>query len=84
MVLDTMEVWSCVPRVPWNVFCCLVCKNIDDTADFWVDDDCVPPAVNRFENTLRELGLTQYNRWGFKVIVSDNQILLFCETVTGC
>ena len=34
-----MEVWSCVPRVPWNVFCCLVCKNIADTTDFWWDDD---------------------------------------------
>ena len=45
MVLDTMEVWSCVPRVPWNVFCCLVCKNIADTADFWWDDDCAPPRV---------------------------------------
>ena len=33
LVLDPMEVWSCVPRVPWNVFCCLVCKNIVDTAD---------------------------------------------------
>ena len=60
MVLDTMEVWSCVPRVPWNVFCCLVCKNIADTADFRVDDDCTPPpppALNSFENTLREVGL---------------------------
>ena len=34
MVLDTMEIWSCVPRVPWNFVCCLVCKNIADTADF--------------------------------------------------
>ena len=40
MVFDTMEVWSCVPRVFLNVFCCLVCKNMDDTADFRVDDDC--------------------------------------------
>ena len=25
LVLDPMEVWSCVPRVPLNVFCCLEC-----------------------------------------------------------
>ena len=34
LVLDPMEVRSCVPRVPWNAFCCLVCKNLADTAYF--------------------------------------------------
>ena len=42
LVPDHMGVRSCVPRVPWNVSCCLVCKNIDDTADFRLDDDCAP------------------------------------------
>ena len=33
-------------------------KNIDNTADFRVDDDCAPlPGVNSSENTLREVGL---------------------------
>ena len=45
LVLDPMEVRSCVPRVPWNVFCCLECKNMTNTAGFWVDDDCAPPRV---------------------------------------
>ena len=54
-----MEVWSCVPRVPWNIFCCLVGKNIADTADFRGDDDCPPPpGINCFENTPGLLGLT--------------------------
>ena len=45
LVLDPMEVWSCVPSVPLNVFCCLECKNMTNTAGFWVDDDCAPPRV---------------------------------------
>ena len=28
--MDPREVRPCVPRVPWNVFHCLVCKNIAD------------------------------------------------------
>ena len=55
--MDPMEVWYCVPRVPWNVFCCLVCKNIADTADFKRDDDCAPPGLNCFENSPGLLGL---------------------------
>ena len=43
LVLEPMGVWSRVPRVPWNAFCCLVCENIADTADFRMDDDCAPP-----------------------------------------
>ena len=43
LVLDPMEVRSCVPRVPWNVLYCLECKNMTDTAGFQVEDDCVPP-----------------------------------------
>ena len=34
LVLDPMVVRSCFLRVPRNVFCCLVCKNIAVTADF--------------------------------------------------
>ena len=45
LVLDPMEVRACVPRVRWNVFCCLECKNITDTADFRVDDDCTSNRV---------------------------------------
>ena len=52
LVLDPMEVSSCVNRVPWNVFCCLECKNMTDTAGFQVEDDCAP-ALNSFENTSR-------------------------------
>ena len=48
LVLDPMEVWSCVPRVPWNVFCCLVCKSIADTADSRWEDDCAPPRDKLF------------------------------------
>ena len=33
LVLDPMEVRSCVPRVPWNVFCGLVCIHITNTAN---------------------------------------------------
>ena len=39
LVLDLMEVWSCVPRVPWQVLCCLVCESIADTADFRREDN---------------------------------------------
>ena len=28
LVFDPMEVRSCVPRGPWNVSCCLFCKNV--------------------------------------------------------
>ena len=42
LVLDPMEVRSCVPRVPWNVLCCLECNNMTDTAGFQVEDDCAP------------------------------------------
>ena len=45
MVLETMDVWSYVPRVPWNVLCCLECNNMTDTAGFQVDYDCAPPRV---------------------------------------
>ena len=38
LVFDSMEVWSCVPRVTWNVFCFLVCESIADTADFRRED----------------------------------------------
>ena len=43
LVLEPMEVRSCVPRVPWNVFGCLEYKIITNAADFRVDDDCPPP-----------------------------------------
>ena len=39
LVLDPMEVRSCVPRVPWNVLCCLGSKNMTDTAGFQVEDE---------------------------------------------
>ena len=53
LVLDPMEVRSCVPRVPWNVLYGLECKNMTDTAGFQVEDDYAPPALNSFESTLR-------------------------------
>ena len=43
LVLDPMEVRSCVPRVPWIVLCGLECQNMTDTAGFQVEDDCTPP-----------------------------------------
>ena len=36
LVFDSMEVRSCVPRVPLNVLCCLKCNNMTDTAGFHV------------------------------------------------
>ena len=39
LVLEPIEVRSCVPRVLWNVFCCSELQNITDTADFRVDND---------------------------------------------
>ena len=52
MVLDPMELRSCVPRVPWNVCFGLVCINITDTADFRGEDDSPTPLIDSFENTL--------------------------------
>ena len=48
LVLETLEALSCVPRVLWNVFRCSVCKNIADTADFRMEDDCAPPRDKLF------------------------------------
>ena len=38
------DLWApLVSRVPWNVFCCSVCKNIANTADFLREANCPPP-----------------------------------------
>ena len=39
LVFDHMGVRCIVPRVPLNVFCCLVCESIAKTADFMKEDD---------------------------------------------
>ena len=43
LVLDPMEVRSCVPRVPWKGFSCLVCKSMANTADFLQWANWPPP-----------------------------------------
>ena len=45
LVLDPIEVWSCVLRVTWNVVCCSICKNIADTADFRVGGMIAPSPL---------------------------------------
>ena len=42
LVLDPMEVRSGDPRVPWNVLCCLECKNMTDTVCFQMEEDGAP------------------------------------------
>ena len=59
LVLDPMEVKSCVPRVPWHIFYCLECKTIANTADFRGMMIAPPPGINCFENTPGLLGLKE-------------------------
>ena len=57
LVLDPMEVRSCVPRVPRNVLSGLICIHIIDTVDFRGDDDCAspPPVIIDLKNLRQPL-----------------------------
>ena len=81
-----MEVWSCVPRVPWNVFCCLICESITDKADFRREDNCPPPppVINCFVNTPCLLGLKNLGVYTFLTNCLSTLLLFTRDSLDNC